>query len=93
MKIKKAPVIITLTNKNKIDEVANGLQESNKLFSFIDTVLLYFFTSKVLLYFSIGTVYCQLFLHILVLMNEMLFSYTNIYIYKVSRQIYYHIFY
>ena len=25
----KAPVIITLTNKNKTDEATNGLQESN----------------------------------------------------------------
>ena len=49
IKIKKALVIITLTNKRAIDEAIYGLQGSNELQLFTDTVLLYFFIGTVLL--------------------------------------------
>ena len=42
-------MIITLTNKNRIDEAIYGLQGSNELQFFTNTVLLYFFIGTVLL--------------------------------------------
>ena len=45
----KELLIVTLINKNKIDEATNRLQVFTELFSFINTVLLYFFIGTVLL--------------------------------------------